>query len=224
MICPEVSTETMRNIDRHATEEFGILPIQLMENAGRTIAEFVIGHFRAPGMVSILVGAGHNGGDGLVAARHLHNRGLEVEIVLADENMRDLAAQQLFISREIGIPEVEFPDQATELVIDCLLGYSAKGAPRERIADILIVANALTVPKLAVDLPTGFESETGIWHVPSFANATVLTLALPKENMIKNAKIKELYVGDIGLPNELFERLGIKDTPLYDSASYIRLK
>lgn len=218
-----VSVATMRQVDQRAKEEFGLLPIQLMENAGRTIAEFVIKYFHAPQMVSLLIGKGHNGGDGLVAARHLHSRGIEVEIVLADENVRNLTAQQLYTIREIGIAEVEFPSEETDLVVDCLLGYGANGSPDERIADLLIVANALGVPKLAIDFPTGFEPKSGFWSTPCFANATVLTLALPKEHMQDNARIKEVFVGDIGIPTELYERMGITDIPLFANTSYVRV-
>ncbi len=220
---PAVSVATMRAIDQRAKDEFGLLPIQLMENAGRTITEFIIKHFRAPAMVSFLIGKGNNGGDGLVAARHLHSRGLDVEIVLADENVHDLTAQQLYTVREIGISEAEFPSEDADLVVDCLLGYGANGAPDERIADMIIVANALGVPKLAVDIPTGFEVETGHWSTPCFANATVLTLGLPKNNMISNTRIHELFVGDIGIPTELYERMGIENVPLFANTAYLRI-
>ncbi len=218
-----VSIQQMREIDRKATEEFGLQPIQLMENAGRTTAEFIIEYFHAPAKVSFLVGSGHNGGDGLVAARHLHARGIDVELILAKEDVRKLTAQQLYAAREIALPELDFPSEDTKLVVDCLLGYGAKGAPDERMAEILIVTNALAASKLAIDIPTGLDVESGQWHVPCFHHATVLTLGMPKKHLLENDKIGDVFVGDIGLPAELFERIQIEEFPLYANTSYVRV-
>ena len=217
-----IPVATMRELDRRAGEEFGLQPIQLMENAGRTIAEFIIAVMQAPAKVSFLCGRGHNGGDGLVAARHLHNRGIEVEIVLAKEDVRELTAHQLYTVREIGIAEAEFPAEDAGLVVDCLLGYGAKGRPDERLADLLIVANALQGPKLAVDIPTGLDVSTGEWAAPCFHHATVLTLGMLKPHLLQNPKIDAVYVGDIGLPAELFERMGIDEYPLFAHTCYVR--
>ena len=218
-----VDIVTMRELDRRAGEEFGLQPIQLMENAGRTIAEFILGVMQAPPKVSFLCGSGHNGGDGLVAVRHLHNRGIEVEIVLAKEEVRDLTAQQLYTVREIGLPEAEFPAEDTALVVDCLLGYGAKGRPDERLADLLIVANALRGPKLAVDIPTGLDVATGEWAMPCFYGATVLTLGMLKPHLVQNPKVVAVYVGDIGFPAELFEKCGVDTYPLFANTGYVRV-
>ena len=76
---PAVTAEQMREVDRLAVEELGLLLIQMMENAGARMAALVTGRFR-PGTVVVLCGRGGNGGGGLVAARHLANHGVRVHV------------------------------------------------------------------------------------------------------------------------------------------------
>jgi len=85
-LVPSVTAREMQEIDRLAAEEFGIPSLILMENAGRGVAELVWRNDPGSNVV-ILAGRGNNGGDGLVAARYLHNIGRRVEVLLfADPN------------------------------------------------------------------------------------------------------------------------------------------
>ncbi|HUV57951.1 MAG TPA: NAD(P)H-hydrate epimerase, partial [Acidimicrobiales bacterium] len=79
-IAPSVSARQMREIDDLVIRTFDITLAQMMENAGRSLAELVIDQYQVSS-VTVLVGPGHNGGGGLVAARHLFNRGVEVTVV-----------------------------------------------------------------------------------------------------------------------------------------------
>ena len=83
---PAVTADQMREVDRIAVEEFGLGILQMMENAGRNLAENVMGLLaRTGGKVAIMAGSGGNGGGGLCSARHLHNRGFGVWLVLDRE-------------------------------------------------------------------------------------------------------------------------------------------
>lgn len=82
-----VTAEQMREVDRVMVEDLGIVLLQMMENAGRQLADLTIARYR-PSRVTILARPGGNGGGGLVAARHLANRGIDVEVVLAAPERR----------------------------------------------------------------------------------------------------------------------------------------
>ena len=82
-LVPALTTEQMREVDRAMVEDLHIELVQMMENAGRSLAHLAIARF-APSRVTVLAGPGGNGGGGLVAARHLINRGRTVSVVLSD--------------------------------------------------------------------------------------------------------------------------------------------
>jgi NAD(P)H-hydrate epimerase len=104
---PTVTAEQMREVDRLAVEGFGLLLIQMMENAGIRLAELVLRKFQ-PGTVAVLCGRGGNGGGGLVAARHLANRGLRVAITLSEDRSRlgQVPGHQLAILERMDVPVV----------------------------------------------------------------------------------------------------------------------
>ena len=102
MIIPALSTEQMVEVDRLMIEEYGIELIQMMENAGRNLAELsrrTLGGDISGRRIALLCGAGNNGGGGMVAARHLHNWGAEVFVQFVGDPVRikDIPAQQLRI-------------------------------------------------------------------------------------------------------------------------------
>ena len=82
---PWVTTDQMREVDRIMIQDLGIELIQMMENAGRNLADLAMGRF-GPGSVSVLAGTGGNGGGAMVAARHLANRGVEVTVTVTDRD------------------------------------------------------------------------------------------------------------------------------------------
>src|SRR5690606_25361009 len=104
------SREAVREVDRRAVEEFGIPSIVLMENAAIHLTDAVLNRLeddgRDEGPVLIVAGTGNNGGDGLAAARHLSNAGVEVHIVLAGtpERVKGDAATNLRIVEAMRLP------------------------------------------------------------------------------------------------------------------------
>ena len=116
IVVPSVTADQMREVDRIATEEFGLGILQMMENAGRNLAENVIDLIgETGGDVAILAGGGGNGGGGLCCARHLHNRGFRVWVVLdRDEaTLKGAARNQLRILQGAGVQPVD-PSQTHE--------------------------------------------------------------------------------------------------------------
>lgn len=218
---PALTADQMREVDRIMVEELGIELLQMMENAGRHLAELALRRFR-PRRVTVLAGPGGNGGGGLAAARHLANRGASVEVVLSRpaERMAAVPVHQLEIVRRMGLPVVDEPGRP-DLVIDALLGYSLRGDPRGRAAELIAWANRQEAPILALDTPSGLDVTTGRPGQACVGATATLTLALPKTGLLNAPQVGELYLADISVPRLVYERLGL-DVPVLFRRSTIR--
>jgi NAD(P)H-hydrate epimerase len=227
-----VTAEEMALIDRAAIEEFGVDVLSLMENAGTSTAEVarrLLGGDVAGKQIAVLVGKGNNGGDGLVAARRLHNWGAKVEVVLSDKGaMGSVPSSQL---RAVEVSEIEVKGpiaslRDSDLLVDALLGYNSKGNPREPIASMIAEANGSRIPILAVDLPSGLDSTTGEPNVPCITAKATITMGLPKTGFLEPGArrfVGELWVGDVSLPRELYRRYSMEPT-LFDRQSVARIQ
>ncbi len=126
IIVPAVTAEQMREVDRIAVEEFGLGILQMMENAGRNLAENVRDMLDGPeGEVTILAGSGGNGGGGLCCARHLRNHGFTVWVVLdrEAERLAGAARHQFHILQAMGLQPTDF-SQAAERGQRTLFSFS----------------------------------------------------------------------------------------------------
>ena len=202
-------------------EELRIELPQMMENAGRGLAELVIARFDAADVV-VLAGPGGNGGGGLVAARHLSNRGCRVSVVLSDaERMTPVPAHQLDILRRMGLDVGDEP-RDTSLVVDALIGYSLRGAPTGRAAELIAWANDSPAVVVSLDTPSGLDVTTGVAATPCIRATATMTLALPKAGLLAAAEVGTLYVADISVPSSVYRRMGIdigtvfRETPLVE--------
>lgn len=212
---PAVTAEQMREVDRIMVGDLGILLIQMMENAGRHLAQLAIDRYR-PSHVTVLAGSGGNGGGGLVAARHLANRGVDVEVALpASDRLTDVPAHQANILQRMGVPVVTQErvrrPAGGDLLIDALLGYSLRGDPREPGASWIRWANEASVPVLSLDVPSGLDATTGRIGAPCVVADATLTLALPKTGLaLAPAQVGALFIADISVPSEVYRRLGVQ--------------
>ena len=209
-----LTAEEMAEADRTAIEDYGIDVVALMENAGlsvATIARRMLGGTVEGRSICTLVGRGNNGGDGLVAARHLHNWGAVVQVVLAGDRagLRDIPAKQAEVVDRMGIP-FKGPEEdfgSVQLIIDALLGYGSRGNPREPIASVIRRANASRLPILAVDIPSGMDATTGETGEPCIEAKTTVTFGFPKTGFLNPTAQKyvgELYVADISMPRRIY--------------------
>lgn len=229
---PSLTTEQMAEVDRIMIDDYGILLIQMMENAGRNLAEqawrMMAGH-GAQRSVVVLCGAGNNGGGGMVAARHLHNRGAQVVVKLAaDPNrLKDVPAQQWRILDQMGLASNADVDVShASLIVDALIGYGLSGDPRPDIAAWINRANGSGRPLLALDAPSGLDATTGVAGKPCIQATATLTLALPKRGLLTSAAkpfVGLLYLADIGVPPELYKRIGFDVGPIFSSDSIVPL-
>lgn len=207
-----------------AVEEFDLLLIQMMENAGIRLAELALRRFR-PEAVAVLCGPGGNGGGGLVAARHLANRGVRVAVTLSADRDRlsDVPRHQLAILERMDVPVVPEPG-AAGLVLDALIGYSLRGDPRGRAAELIRWANEQDAVVCSLDVPSGLDATTGDIGDPCMRATATLTLALPKTGLVAAPEVVgELYLADISIPPSMYSRLGIEVGPIFGSGSILRL-
>ena len=229
---PALTTAQMAEVDRLMIEEYGILLIQMMENAGRNLAEQaqrMLNGQLAGRRIVVLCGAGNNGGGGMAAARHLHNRGANVQVKFVGDagQLKDIPAHQWRILQAMGLAKNDDPDLTqTDLIIDALIGYGLSGDPRGATAEWIVQANVSGRPILALDTPSGLDTTTGIPSSPCIRAKATLTLALPKTGLLTSSArpfVGELYLADISVPPRLYQRLGIGVGPLFAEDTIIRL-
>lgn len=231
---PAVTAEQMREVDRAMIEDFRIELVQMMENAGRGLAELAVDLYR-PTRVLVLAGPGGNGGGGLVAARHLTNRGREVRVVVTAPAVRlgAVPRHQLDILTRMRVPVASAPVVDLEpalpahgdvdVVIDALLGYSLAGDPREPVATLIRWVNEQPAPVLSLDTPSGLDVTTGVPARPCVLAAATLTLALPKTGLLQAPQVGRLYLADISVPRALYRRMGIEVGDLFADAPIVQV-
>jgi NAD(P)H-hydrate epimerase len=221
---PTLTTAQMRQVDRLMVEAYGISLPQMMENAGRHLAELarrMLGGDVSRKRISVLAGTGNNGGGGMVAERHLHNcwAWVQVKLVPGSARLKGVPAQQRLTVRTMGLEAKTAPplDQA-DLVIDALIGYGLSGQTRPETADWIERVNAARRPTLSLDVPSGLDATSGAPNQPTVRATATLTLALPKTGLLAPAArpfLGQLYLADIGVPPELYLQLGLTVPPVF---------
>jgi len=216
-----VSAAQMRAMDRRAIEEFGVPSIVLMENAALRAVDCVVEQFApiAGKRIVIACGLGNNGGDGLAMARHLHTRfGARVSLWLAgaSDQVKGDAAANLKMAKSFGLVpksaaddwQSAFRDELdrADLVVDALLGTGSHGAPAGVYAEMIEIINGVGKPVVAVDIPSGVDSDTGAAAGAAVRAAVTVTFALPKLGLLLYPGLERagrLVVADLGLPAAL---------------------
>jgi len=208
-----VTAAEMREVDRVAVEEFGVDLLQMMENAGRTLA--LQAEEATDGPVVVAAGNGGNGGGGLACARHLLNRGVDVRVALdrPPGELTGAAAHQYDTLAEMDAPVGVGPgavDPAAGLVVDALIGYGLDGPVRGTAAGMVGAVDGGDTPVLSLDVPSGRDAtDGGVRGVAVEPDAT-LTLALPKTGLPR----ENVVLADIGVPAGVYGRVGLPYDPL----------
>lgn len=185
---PLVTASEMRALDRHTIESLGVPGDLLMESAGRAVAQEVLHSLDPDAEVVIVCGKGNNGGDGLVASRHLQLLGVRVRVALLAEPSRLVgdAAQNWQRARAAGvaIEGHHWSPPNSGVVVDAVFGTGlsrvVEGEAAEALARINACRQAGRVAILAVDLPSGLCADTGAVLGTAVVADTTLTLGLPK--------------------------------------------
>jgi ADP-dependent NAD(P)H-hydrate dehydratase / NAD(P)H-hydrate epimerase len=226
----------MNQVDRLTTERFGVPGEQLMETAGRTVAEVFLEKYSyatsgQAGLVVVLCGKGNNGGDGFVVARHLKGKVAEVRVFLfaKPDELRGDAAKNYQRWRELGDVTLVQTEQdwqkaledvsRAEVIIDALLGTGIRGGASGLIAqaieDVNHISREATAPRpawvVAVDTPSGLPSDVDAVTGPVLKAHHTVTFTAPKVGQLISPQAGccgQLAVRSIGSPAVLIEEIG----------------
>ena len=128
----------------------------------------------------------------------------------------------------MGVWDNLFENPQLDLIVDGIIGYSLRGAPRGRAAEMIRWANTQNTPILALDNPSGLNATTGKALDPTIRASATMTLALPKIGLQKAQKevVGEIYLADIGVPPGLYARppLNLHVNPLFGEEGILRLE
>lgn len=222
---PVLTAAEMREAERLAIDDAGILGLVLMENAGRAVADRAAALLdgEQDALIVVVCGRGNNGGDGLVAARHLAQQRYDVRCLLVGQRseVKGDALRQLDIADALGVPVVEVSGHvdvdcaellaAADLIIDALFGIGLDRPVTGLAAEVIAHINDAGAPVLAVDLPSGIHSDTGrIMGAAVVANTTV-TFAYPKRGLVVYpgaGYAGSVEIADIGIPDAVVEHVG----------------
>ena len=220
-----LNRKQLQKIDQLATAKYGIPSIILMENAGRAAAEESIRFIRKKSAkIVVICGKGNNGGDGFVIARHLHNKYSKVTVIylgnIKDKKSRSAASGEprlgreatdinLNIVRKLGIPiyplnkSVPILLKSADIIIDAIFGIGLTRAIQGPVKELIVQINSLNKPVVAVDIPSGLDTDSGRpLGIAIMAKMTV-TFGYPKIGF-KNKEAKRytgrVIVADISLP------------------------
>jgi len=202
---PLYDAEGMRGVDRWAIEEKGAPSLELMEAAGRAVAETVAG-LAPEGAVRVVCGKGNNGGDGFVAARLLREMGFEVEVLLlwpGEELRGDAAVNFERCGGELVEGDLEGGLAGSGAVVDAVFGTGFEGAPREPAVGAIDAINRCGAPVVACDIASGVDASTGeVAGEAVEADVTVSFHAAKLGQRIAPGKwhTGELRVAPIGIP------------------------
>ncbi len=218
---PAVLTrQQVREVDRRAIEEYGMTGLVLMENAGRGCVD-TLQRLGIHGPVVVCCGRGNNAGDGLVIARHVDLRGFAARVVLCappESFSGDAAANYNILARSdveiINLGETFQSGLLTQAldgadwIVDALLGTGAKGEPRPPLDEVIRTLNEWPAKKLAIDVPSGLDCDTGQRANTTFrADHTCTFVAAKPGFLVEQAKpyVGRVQVLDIGAPRKLIE-------------------
>ncbi|KAJ9064657.1 enhancer of mRNA decapping [Entomophthora muscae] len=253
LVCPMVTKEILLQVERLAMSETGPNEDQILENAGRSIALMALkalggsrrlrpDNLNPPPTVIILAGNNKTGAYGICASRHLANRGCDVSLLTVGnprnilktiyEQQRYAACSGVTIINEAR----DLPNSITcpvDLIIDSLLGYEHTLATlpdsNERIktADLIDWANSNNAPVISIGLPSGFMEDSALSGFSPTSDYVrpkwTLSLGAPTTALSNRTLLGEIYLGDIGIPTSLWQRVGINWRCPYGASYLVRL-
>lgn len=236
-----VSPDEMRNFDSLAREQFGIEPIILMENAGKKSAEIIeMDILDEDDSIAIICGTGNNGGDGMVITRWLHNRGFDVCCyIVGDTNkftplakmnyeiLEKMHCQLEYIASEDDLQKTVDQFNDFSVIVDALFGVGLKGKVKGYRKNLIDILNELNEFTIAIDIPSGVDSETGkVANVAIYADVTITMANMKYGHLLYPGRdlCGEMYIVDIGIPDIAYAENRPKAEVLTDVLSYFPLR
>lgn len=213
-----ITASQMRRIDQEASNIHGIPSLVLMENAGIAITQYILKNvpFNKNKKILICCGAGNNGGDGLVVARHLQESGVRVQVYLLQKhsalkgdarvNFERYSGTVEELSSERALRAFKEEAAASSLIVDAIFGIGLNRKVQAWDERVIQVINAQKCPRLSVDIPSGLNADTGeAMGVCVQANLTCC-LHLPKRGLLLGpdvGSVGQLSILPIGIPKTL---------------------
>lgn len=221
-----VTSAQMKWIDSTAINRYGIPGVVLMENAGRRVAEEVIRLLGGQaGKIVLFAGKGNNGGDVMVTARHLYNKGMEVKVFLLgrEDDIKGDSKVNLDIARKINIPvlplleggdlkEVERALEWGQVVVDGIFGTGLKGDVRGIPRQVIRLINNSSCRVISVDIPSGVHGDTGEICGECVKADLTVTFGYPKLGLLQYPGAEytgELVIADISIPSLIGDEAGL---------------
>jgi len=206
---PLLTSRQVKEVDALTQERFGISVEWLMEAAGWQVARF------CSGPTAVVCRVGNNAGDGLAAARHLLRWGKLTAVCCLDaDRLKGAAAKELAALTRLGVEVSASLNVAdAELVVDAIFGTGLSRAPEGRFSEWIEAINASGARIIAVDVPSGLDSDSGVAYAPTVRADLTVTLGLPKPGLTKADGPRlcgEVWVADIGVPFEAYAELGLR--------------
>ncbi len=214
-----MSRQAAQAFDAYAIQTLGIPGVVLMENAGRGVVEVLVGPLGLNPLKRSVVfcGAGNNGGDGFVIARHLINHGIAVQVVLCTDpsRLRGDAQINYEICCRMHIPMAVLDVESSELlvkvrslvigcdvIVDAIFGTGLKGELTEPFVRLISCLNAQNIPIAAVDIPSGLECDTGLPLPVSIEAIATITFGGLKQGFVQAPQSRKatgrVFVASIG--------------------------
>ncbi len=215
MVCVQaITAERMRQIEENG-HNMGFLRVFMMENAGSGVAEYVFSKFKRLNKkkIVIIAGTGNNGGDAFVAARHLAYHGARITVILLG-TPKDLKTEEarlnwnllekmnsidLVFTMEISKEMAKMINTA-DIIIDGIFGTGIKGSIKEPHSSAIDVVNRSKAYKVAVDVPSGLDPDTGEIHDKCVKADATITFHRMKKGLTKKNICGKIIVEPIGIP------------------------
>jgi len=213
-----LSITRFKEMDYLTTSQYEI-PIELMmENAGLQLARLVAIKSTSRAKVLIGIGPGNNGGGGLVAARRLASWGYDVWVNMPNQNLQPLPQTQMKRALKCGVEmnSIEEPD----IFVDAYLGFSQRLPLSDDLQHAIDEANNYQCTKISLDLPTGFNMDSGD---ALFRPDTILTLAAMKTELIPLLDSTNILIADLGIPMEVYNKFGIEQPIEFKKSGIVRM-
>jgi ADP-dependent NAD(P)H-hydrate dehydratase / NAD(P)H-hydrate epimerase len=207
----------MRNADEVTSDRFGVPSLELMERAGHAVARFILREFSQCRRIVVLCGRGNNGGDGLVAARHLAQAGCEVSVVMLGDPGEVRGDARAMLDK-LAVPPIAIKDEAelhsgpanaafasAQLIIDAVLGTGFRPPLRGlAVAGRNLLERYSQIPSVAVDLPSGWDADSRQWvSSEAYRADAVVTFTAPKLAHVSGMLTRgPIVVAPIGSPPE----------------------
>ncbi|XP_049280616.1 NAD(P)H-hydrate epimerase isoform X2 [Anopheles funestus] len=220
------------NVDEELFNEYKFSVDQLMELAGLSCAHAIADAYTSDSLrtnkVLICCGPGNNGGDGLVAARHLSLMNYEPYVYYPKRTDKDLfknlqhQVECMGITVTADCPVAVWVDAEFGLIVDALFGFSFKPPVRDAFRSIMEVLQKTTVPIVSVDIPSGWDVELGPQTGCDIKPDCLISLTAPKlcAKHLVNAKH---YLGGRFVPKKLEEKYSMSLPQYKDRDLFVRL-